>query len=124
MAEKEEKILYLCTCGEDNPEKAHMPFVLGNAALAMDVQATIVLNGNGVTLAQKGFADSMPPGGGFPPMKELLASFIELGGKIWVCGPCIKVREIDEANLIEGATVTAAGAVNVEAIEADAVFVF
>jgi uncharacterized protein involved in oxidation of intracellular sulfur len=124
MAEKEEKILYVCTCGEDNPEKAHMPFVLGNAALAMDVQATIVLNGNGVTLAQKGFADSMPPGGGFPPMKELLASFIELGGKIWVCGPCIKVREIDEANLIEGATVTAAGAVNVEAIEADAVFVF
>ena len=124
MAKKQEKILYVCTCSEENPEKAHMPFVLGGAALAMDVQATIVLNGNGVTIAQKGFAETMPPGGGFPPMKKLLDDFMELGGKLWVCGPCIKVREIAEADLIEGATITAAGAVNVEAIEADAVFVF
>jgi uncharacterized protein involved in oxidation of intracellular sulfur len=57
-------------------------------------------------------------------MKELLASFLEQGGKIWVCGPCIKSRGIDEADLIEGAEVTAAGSVNLEAIDSDAVFVF
>ena len=124
MSEKQEKILYICTSGKDNSEKAAMPFVLGGAALAMDVQATIVLNGEGVTIAQKGFAETMPQGGGFPPMQKLLADFMELGGKLWVCGPCIKVREIDEADLVEGASITAAGAVNVEAIEADAVFVF
>jgi predicted peroxiredoxin len=83
-----------------------MPFVLANAALAMDVQATIVLNGDGVTIAQKDFAETMPPGGGFPPMKKLVADFMELGGKMWVCGPCIKTREIDESALIEGATIT------------------
>jgi len=66
----------------------------------------------------------MPAGGGFPPMKDLLASFMEQGGKMWVCGPCIKTRGIDESALIGGATITAAGAVNVEALEADAVFVF
>jgi predicted peroxiredoxin len=124
MSEKQEKILYVCTCGKDRSETAHMPFVLANAALAMDVQATIVLNGDGVTIAQKGYAETMPPGGGFPPMKKLVADFMELGGKMWVCGPCIKTREIDESALIEGATITAAGAVNVEALEADAVFVF
>lgn len=124
MTEKQEKILYMCTCGKDRPEIAHVPFVLGCAALAMDIQATIVMQGEGVTLAQKGFADTFPPGGGFPPLKKLLADFIELGGRIWVCGPCIKSRNIAESDLVNGATITAAGAVNVEAIESDALFVF
>ena len=45
MSNKQEKILYLCTCGKDRAEVAHAPFVLANAALAMDIQATIVLQG-------------------------------------------------------------------------------
>jgi predicted peroxiredoxin len=122
--EKQEKILYMCTCGEDRSEIAHTPFVLGNAALAMDIQATIVLQGDGVHIAVPGYVDDMPPGGGFPPMKKLLADFLELGGHLWVCGPCIKSRNIAEADLIEGSEVTAAGSVNLAAMEADAVFVY
>lgn len=122
--EKTEKILYMCTCGEDRPEIAHIPFVLGNAALAMDIEAKIVLQGDGVNIAKKGYAETMPPGGGFPPLKELLESFLELGGKIWVCGPCIKDRNIEESDLIEKSEVTAAGSVNLAALESDAVFVF
>jgi len=124
MSEKQEKILYMCTCGEDRSEMAHIPFVLANAALAMDIKATIVVQGDGVNIAKKGYADTMPPGGGFPPVKELLDTFLEQGGQIRVCGPCIKDRNIDESDLIEGAEVTAAGSVNLEAIESDAVFVF
>jgi len=59
-----------------------------------------------------------------PCIKELFESFMELGGKLWVCGPCIKVRNIAESDLVAGSEVTAAGSVNVEAIESDAVFVF
>jgi uncharacterized protein involved in oxidation of intracellular sulfur len=124
MTEKQEKILYMCTCGEDRPEMAHIPFVLATAALAMDIEATIVLQGDGVRIATPGYADTMPPGGGFPPLKELLATFLELGGTMWVCGPCIKDRNIEETDLIDGAEVTAAGSVNLEAIASDAVFVF
>ena len=124
MTEKQEKILYMCTCGKDRTEMAHIPFVFANAALAMDIEATIVLQGDGVRIATPGYADTMPPGGGFPPLKELLASFLELGGKMWVCGPCIKDRNIEETDLIDGAKVTAAGSVNLEAIASDAVFVF
>jgi len=124
MAEKQEKIFYMCTCGKDRTEKAHNPFVLANAALAMDIQATIVLSGDGVHMAVPGYADTMPAGGGFPPMKELLATFLELGGTLWVCGPCIKSRDIEASDLIAGAEVTAAGTVNLEAMASDAVFVF
>ena len=97
---------------------------MANAALAMDIQATIVLQGHGVYLSQKGYAENVLPGGGFPPIKKLLDEFLELGGKLRVCVPCIKERNIPESDLVEGAETTAAGAVNVAAIEADAVFVY
>jgi len=125
MTEKEEKILYFCTHAGDDAEKAAMPFVMAVAALAMDVKATIVLQGNGVYLAKKGYVDNMLPPGGFPPLKKLVQDFIELGGKLLVCVPCIKERNIsDTTDLIEGAAPTAAGALNVEAMESDAVMVY
>ena len=124
MTEKEEKILYIGTCADDNSEKAHMPFVMAVAALTMDVKATIVLQGAGVYLAKKGYVDSMPPGGGFPPLKKLLQDFLDLGGQLKVCGPCIKTRHIEESDLVEGTEVTAAGALNIAAMEANAVFTY
>ncbi len=124
MAEKQEKILYIGTHANDDPERACLPFVLGNAALAMDVQALVILQLNGVFLAKKGFVDNMPLAGGFPPLKKLMADFLELGGEIRVCMPCIKERNIAEADLIEGAATTAGGALNLAAMEANAVLVF
>ncbi|MBG0776364.1 MAG: DsrE family protein [Desulfovibrionaceae bacterium] len=124
MSEKQEKILYICTHANDDPEKAHLPFVLGNAALATDIKATVVLQSNGVYLAQKGFVDHMVSGGGFPPIKKLVADFLEQGGEIKVCKPCIAERNIDESDLIDGAVTTAGGALNIAAIEADAIFTF
>jgi uncharacterized protein involved in oxidation of intracellular sulfur len=123
--EQTEKILYIGTKAGDDPEKAAMPFVMANAALAMDIEATVCLQGNGVYLAQKGYTDTMVPPGGFPPLSKLVGEFIALGGKLLVCVPCIKHRNIDEGrDLIEGAQTTAAGALNVEATESKAVFVY
>ena len=121
---QEEKILYIATCAGDDPEKAAMPFVMANAALAMDIKATVVLQGNGVYLALKGYAEKMLPAGGFPPVKELLDSFLELGGELKVCVPCIKSRNIEESELIQGYETTAAGALNIAALEAKAVMVY
>jgi predicted peroxiredoxin len=121
---QEEKILYIATCAGDNPEKAATPFVMANAALAMDIKATVVLQGNGVYLAQKGYVDTMLPAGGFPSIKELLASFMELGGELKVCVPCLKARNIPESEMVQGAQTTAAGALNIAAIEAKAVLVY
>ena len=124
MSDKEEKILYFCTKAGDDPEKAAMPFVMANAALAMDIKATVVLQGNGVYIAKKGYVDTMLPPGGFPEVKKLLTDFLELGGELLVCVPCMKERNISEENLVEGAATTAAGALNIAAMEADAVLVY
>jgi predicted peroxiredoxin len=120
-----EKILYIGTAAAENPEKAAMPFVMALAALAMDIGATVCLQGNGVYLAQKGYAEKCPPPGGFPPLATLVREFLEFGGNLLVCVPCIKERHIDESvDLVEGARTTAAGALNVEATESKAVFVY
>ena len=124
MSEKQEKTLYIGTCAGEDPERASMPFVMANAALAMDIEAMIVLQGHGVYLAQKGYVDNVLPGGGFPPISKLVAEFLELGGQLRVCVPCIKERNIPESDLVDGAETTAAGAVNAAALEADAVFVY
>ena len=124
MASSTEKILYIGTHAFDNPEKAAMPFVMANAALAMDIKATVVLQGEAVYLASKGFAAHVTKPGGFPPIKKLVDEFIELGGKLLVCVPCINERSIDESELIKGAETTAAGALNIEAMSANAVMVY
>jgi uncharacterized protein involved in oxidation of intracellular sulfur len=120
-----EKNLYIATCAGDNPEKAAIPFVMANAAMAMDVQANVCLQGNGVYLALKGYPETMVSPGGFAPIPKLISEFIELGGKLLVCAPCIKERNIDgDKDLIDGATITAGGALNLLAMESKAVFVY
>ena len=85
MEEKTEKILFMCTCCENDPDKAHIPFVLGNAALAMDIKAMIALQGRTLSRSvRKDSQRSCPPGGGLPPMKELLDSFMALGGELGI----------------------------------------
>jgi len=124
MGEKEEKLMYFCTHACDDPEKASIPFVMANAALAMDIKTTVVLQGNAVYLAKKGYVDNILRGGGFPHISKLMKDFMELGGELKVCVPCIGERNIPEEDLVDGAQTTAAGALNVEALEADATFVY
>jgi uncharacterized protein involved in oxidation of intracellular sulfur len=122
--EKQEHIMYFATCGGENPEKATMPFVMAVAALAMDINATIVLQGNGVYLALDQYRKNMLPGGGFPKIDKLIKDFLALEGELLVCNPCIEERNISEADLTEGAQITAAGKLTIAALEADAVLVY
>ncbi len=117
--EKTEKIVIFATHGPEDPERASLPFVMGTAALAMDSQATIILQGTGVILAKKGCYEHVFAAG-LPPLKELVHDFVELGGKIWVCMPCIKERQITKDMLVEEAETTAAGKVVTELLAANA----
>ena len=114
-----EKIVVIGTHGADDPERATLPFVAANAALAMDVQATAILQGSAVLLAAKGGADHvLAPE--LPPLKNLIGSFLEQGGQLLICTPCIKARQITPDMLIEGAKPIAAARVIQECTEAKA----
>lgn len=92
------------TCSGNDTDKATVAFVIANAAVASERDTLIFLSVEGVRLSQKGFADDIHEDG-FAPLADLMASFVEAGGKIGVCSPCFKKRDLDENNLIEGATI-------------------
>ena len=118
-----EKILYIATHGGEDPERASLPFVLANAAIAMDVEAVVILQGPAVFMAKKGYLQHVHAAG-FSPLKELVDLFLELGGKLLVCIPCIQERKIDESDLIENAVPTAGGNLTLEILSAKATLVY
>jgi predicted peroxiredoxin len=107
MAESE-KLVFMVTHGPDHPEHATIPFVMAAAALASDVQVVMGFQADGVELVRKGIAETVEAPG-FPPLAKLLNDVRELGGLLLVCGPCVKSRGIDPADLVDGAEVVAAG---------------
>ena len=62
----EEKIVIIGTHAGEDPDRATLPFVVANAAMAMDVKTTVILQGDAVTLAVKGAGEKIQ-GIGFPP---------------------------------------------------------
>jgi uncharacterized protein len=98
------KFLVSLTHAKNDTDKATVGFVVANAAVASGLETVIFLSTEGVRLADKGYADDITEAG-FKPLKELMGMFIEGGGKIWVCSPCFKKRELAEDNLVDGATI-------------------
>ena len=103
-----EKLVFMVTHGPNHPEEATLPFVMACAALASDVEVVLGFQADGVCLVHQGEAEHVAARG-FPTLSKLIGDFTELGGKLLVCGPCIKAREIAETDLIGGAEVVAAG---------------
>ena len=117
--EEKKGVVIIATHAAEDPERATFPFVMGNASFAMDEDAAIVLQGSGVFLAKKGYAEHVHANG-FDPLKKLMDGFLDLGGKILVCAPCIKERNIEETDLVEKAQVIAGGTVINECCNAKA----
>ena len=104
------KLLINLTTAKDNPDKTTVAFVVANAGVAAGQEVVIFLNVEGVQLATPGYADDITSEG-FKPLRELLASFRDNGGAIWVCPPCFNARGLDKDNVIAGATFAGGAAV-------------
>lgn len=124
MTEKKEKLILMCTHGPEDPERATIPFVMATAAQASDVEVVLGFQVNGVMLITDGIAKHVfAPG--FPPLQELLDIYLENGGKLLVCGPCVKSRQIDpDKEFIKGAIVVNAVTFVKECAEATNVLVY
>ena len=122
MAENE-KIVYIVTHGGEDPERASLPFVLANAAQVMDVEAVVALQGTGVFLATDHCLDHVFAAG-LPPLRTLVDNFLEAGGRLLVCTPCIKERKIEESQLFKGAIPVAAATLTQEILSANATLVY
>jgi len=101
------QLIVSCNHGKEDPERATLPFIVGNVAASADQQTAVLLTIDGVWVATKGYADDIRKEG-FPALREVIQSFVANGGEIWACGTCTKPRGITEGDLIEGARIVTA----------------
>lgn len=104
------KMIFGCSHGQDDVERATLPFIAANVAATAGQEAYVLLTVEGAWLATKGYADDMHFEG-MPPLHPLMKEFLDNGGTIWACGACTKPRGITEDHLVEGAAIVGAAKV-------------
>lgn len=103
-------ILVSLASSHDNPDRATVGFVVASAAAASGQDTTVFLSADGAWLGKKGEAAKIHEEG-FAPLADLMAGFVEAGGKIIVCSPCAKKRGIDPDDLVDGSVIAGGAAV-------------
>jgi uncharacterized protein len=110
-----DKLIFNCTHGKDDPERATLPFVAANIAATAGQEAVVLCTVDGVWLGTEGGTEGITSPG-LPLLAELYKEFVENGGHVWLCGACTKPREIGEESLAKGATIIGAAKVVEEVV--------
>lgn len=90
--------------GTDDPTMATLPFMAAKTAKEQGHDVILWLWNEAVSLARKGAADHVI-GVNLTPIKDLLAALQTAGVPIWVCGACAVARQMNEGDLVVGATI-------------------
>lgn len=104
------KMIFGCSHGREDAERATLPFVAANVAAVAGQEACVLLTVEGVWLATTGYADDIHFEG-MPELKPLIEEFVGNGGTVWACGACTKPRDITEDQLVKGAQIVGAAKV-------------
>jgi predicted peroxiredoxin len=101
------KLMFMCTHGKEDPERAILPFVAANVAATAGQESIVVCTIEAVWLGTKGGAERIEAKG-LPALAKLYPEFVANGGKVWLCGACTKPRGIGDPELGPGATIVGA----------------
>jgi predicted peroxiredoxin len=97
---------------------------MATAAQASGVEVVMGFQGEAVDLLQKEIVDAIAAPN-FTPLKDLVDAYIEAGGRLLACGPCVKTRAINpEKDFVKNATVVNAATFVKEATEAKTTLVY
>lgn len=94
--------LFTLTAFGADADRVSTPLVLANSALANGGDVLLWLTMEGVELAKQGSADGLAPRS-FAPVRDLLDTFIESGGRIGICPPCGKTHGVTDENKMPAA---------------------
>jgi predicted peroxiredoxin len=104
------RLLFHCSHGRAQPERAIVPFIAANVAAASGQEAVVLLTVDGAWLCKRGYADEVELEG-FPRLAQLMAEFVDAGGEIWACSACTTPRGITENDLVPGARIVGAATI-------------
>lgn len=113
--ETSELLLFPCTHGPEDPERATVPFIAAATAAVSGQRAIVVCTVEAVHLGLAGVADEVEEEG-LPPLGDLVRQLVAAGGEVWLCSACVTKRGITgDSDLVEGASIVGAARI-VEAL--------
>lgn len=98
------KMIFMCTWGATQAERATLPFVAANVAAAAGQEAVVLCTIDAVWLGTQDGTDGVAADG-LPVLTDLYSEFVATGGEVWLFGACTKPRGITEEQLAKGATI-------------------
>jgi predicted peroxiredoxin len=105
-----DKLIFNCTHGKEDPERAILPFVAANIAAVAGQDAVVLCTIEAVWLGTRGGTDGVLYTG-LPDLAGLYEEFVQNGGQVWLCGACTKPRGITEEQVAGGAAIVGAAKV-------------
>ena len=93
-------MLYVVTHGTDNPFKATIPFEMAAVAADSNYDVQIAMLGDSVLLLREGVFNNLH-GLGNAPFKQAYEATVERGIPIYVCGTCMKTRDVPDSVIKE-----------------------
>jgi predicted peroxiredoxin len=75
-----DKSIFVVTSADEKPDKAIIPFTLENTALALNAEASIILQSTGVFSGKKDYSRHFHAKG-FPPLQQLMDFFFRKKGE-------------------------------------------
>jgi predicted peroxiredoxin len=110
-------LVVVITHGIDH-ELSSVALTIANGGMTAGLKVSIFLTSAGVDIARKRAADltHVHP---LEPLAALMKDFLQRGGTLWACTPCVKSRGYTQDDLIEGTVITGASPMH-ELIQAGA----
>ena len=105
-----ERLIFNCTYGPDDAERATLPFIAANIAATAGQDAVVLCTIEAVRLGTHGGTDGVAYPG-IPVLADVFNQFIDDGGQVWLCGVCAKPRNITEDDCAKGAQIVGAAMV-------------
>lgn len=117
MSNDARELVCLVTHGLDH-ELSSVALTIACGGLTAGLKVSLFLSSSGVDLVRKRAADTtrVAP---LEPLAEMIRGFLQRGGTIWACTPCVESRGYEESDLIDGVIVSGASAMH-ERIKAGA----
>lgn len=110
------KLIFNCTHGKEDAERATLPFIAANVAASAGQDAVVLCTVDAVWLGTKGGTEGVAAKG-IAPLAQVYDEFVSKGGQVWLCGVCTKPRNIGDDQLARGAAIVGAAKVVEEIVK-------
>ena len=115
-------LVVLATHGTEH-ELSSVAFTIANGGITAGLTVTVFLTSAGVDLVRRRAIDltHVAP---LDPLADLVRDFLQRGGRIYACTPCVKSRGYTQGDLIAGVEIAGASVMHSQILEGAATLSF